>query len=252
MKLISKIINFLQRYNKEQKPMSFDDICLLLEQKKDPIIFDVGANAGQSIIRFKKLFPNSTIHSFEPLEKECNSLLLKYKNDNSITINNFALGDKAERKDFYISALGTNSSFEKTKLKTIQNLLKTRKELFGISDDKYIKKIKKTEIQTLDFYCERNNINKIDILKIDTPGYEDKVIAGATKLLSTETAINILQTDIMFDKVFEKSMSFFDIEKHLIKNNFRLIALKTSRYKNVFEGYKFSASLLYQNKKFIE
>ena len=65
--------------------------------------------------------------------------------------------------------------------------MKTRKELFGISDDKYIKKIKKTEIQTLDFYCERNNINKIDILKIDTPGYEDKVIAGATKLLSTET-----------------------------------------------------------------
>ena len=48
----------------------------------------------------------------------------------------------------------------------------------------------------------------------------------------------------MFDKVFEKSMSFFDIEKHLIKNNFRLIALRTSRYKNVFEGYKFGADTL--------
>ena len=56
MKLIRKIINFLRRYNKKQKQMSFDDICLLLVKKKNPIIFDVGANAGQSIIRLKNYF----------------------------------------------------------------------------------------------------------------------------------------------------------------------------------------------------
>jgi len=37
--------------------------------KKRPIIFDVGANIGQSIISFKKNFPNSIIHSFEPCKK---------------------------------------------------------------------------------------------------------------------------------------------------------------------------------------
>ena len=30
------------------------------------IIFDIGANEGQSIERFKSLFPDSIIHSFEP------------------------------------------------------------------------------------------------------------------------------------------------------------------------------------------
>jgi len=37
---------------------------------KNPIIFDVGANEGQSIKRFKSIFPKSIIHSFEPI-KEC-------------------------------------------------------------------------------------------------------------------------------------------------------------------------------------
>ena len=31
-----------------------------------PIIFDVGAHHGESIIEFKTLFPLSIIHSFEP------------------------------------------------------------------------------------------------------------------------------------------------------------------------------------------
>ena len=64
--------------------------------------------------------------------------------------------------------------------------------------------------------------------------------------------INIIETDIIFDKVFERSISFFDIEQHLIKNNFKMIALKSTRFKNVFDGYKFTACALYQNKRFIE
>ena len=35
-------------------------------KKNDPIIFDIGAHEGESIDRFKNLFENPTIHSFEP------------------------------------------------------------------------------------------------------------------------------------------------------------------------------------------
>lgn len=48
---------------------SFDTIYKK-EINESSIIFDVGANRGQSIERFRKNFPNCIIHCFEPLEKE--------------------------------------------------------------------------------------------------------------------------------------------------------------------------------------
>ena len=99
---------------------------------------------------------------------------------------------------------------------------------------------------------KKNNIDTIDILKIDTPGYEDKVVEGCTNLISLERGINLIEADIIFDKVFERSISFFDIEQHIVKNKFKMIAVKTTRFRNIFDGYKFSASALYQNKRFIE
>ena len=34
--------------------------------KSEPFVFDVEANKGQSITRYKRLFQNPIIHSFEP------------------------------------------------------------------------------------------------------------------------------------------------------------------------------------------
>ena len=48
------------------KSVTFDDINKIQIEKTNPIIFDVGANEGQSIERFQNLFPESFIHSFEP------------------------------------------------------------------------------------------------------------------------------------------------------------------------------------------
>ena len=34
-----------------------------------PVILDVGANTGQSVKRYRKTFPSSVIHSFEPSQR---------------------------------------------------------------------------------------------------------------------------------------------------------------------------------------
>ena len=34
---------------------------------ENPIILDIGANVGQTIIKYQKLFPKAEIHSFEPI-----------------------------------------------------------------------------------------------------------------------------------------------------------------------------------------
>ena len=45
------------------------------------------------------------------------------------------------------------------------------------------------ETSTIDNICIRNNINKIDVLKIDTEGSELNVLRGATKMLKNTKII---------------------------------------------------------------
>ena len=69
-KIIKKILeNFGFEIKKlDRKKLNFDDIYKKFFDD-NLIIFDVGANKGQSIERFKKIFPKSTIHAFEPINK---------------------------------------------------------------------------------------------------------------------------------------------------------------------------------------
>ncbi|MBD2692160.1 hypothetical protein [Anabaena catenula] len=53
---------------------AFQDQKKLLEQQNVQFIFDCGANIGQTTAKYRKLFPNATIYSFEPTHKTFNIL----------------------------------------------------------------------------------------------------------------------------------------------------------------------------------
>ena len=58
---------------REVKILSLDEIYSK-KIKSSPLIFDVGANNGQSIKRFQKLFDQPVIHAFEPNIREFKKL----------------------------------------------------------------------------------------------------------------------------------------------------------------------------------
>ena len=213
--------------------------------KSNPTIFDIGANQGQSIERFKKIFDNPIIHAFEPIDFEFNKFEKKYSKEKNIILNNCAVGDKNCYRDFNITVKTGNSSFNKITPNT--QWLKTRSSQFNISPENYTKNTKSTKIITLDSYCLENQIENIDILKIDTQGYEDKVLEGAQEIMKKEI-IYTIESEIMFDDVYEKYFTFTDLEKYLIPNNFRLAGINTTN-NNLFSGIVFFADVLYFNKK---
>ena len=51
---------------KEPAGLELDHDLPLIVTAKRPVIFDVGANVGQSIDLFSRLFPRSSIYAFEP------------------------------------------------------------------------------------------------------------------------------------------------------------------------------------------
>ena len=238
----------ISKTSKNYKKLSFDDIYQIKIKTQKPIIFDVGANKGQSITRFKKIFPDCLIHAFEPIEKEFKNLQEMYSKDDSVILNNFAIGEKEEERDFYITVNTGNSSFNKLNLNT--EWIKIRSKEYNTTSEGYTKETKRTKIKTLDSYCKEKNIKKIDLLKIDTQGYEDKVLSGANEVLKNNI-ICAIEIELMFDNVYEKHLSFSDIEKYLIPNNFVFSALEPNGgFRNLFEGHMFAIDAIYFNKKF--
>ena len=250
-KLIKKLFSTLgfkvTRINKEISNIDFDE---LLAQKinKNPIIFDVGGNQGQSIERFKKIFPTPTIHSFEPIKSEFDIMYKKFGNDENIFLNNFALGDKIEEKEIHVAAQTGSSSFNKITKNT--KWLKVRSKQSKITEEEYILQKQKVMINTIDNYCKDKKINRIDLLKIDTQGYEDKVLEGSSDSLK-DNNIRVIITEIMFDNVYDKYFSFSDIEKYIIPHNFRMVGIDLAN-NNLFSGLVFFSDVYYFNKKFYD
>jgi len=179
------------------------------------IIFDVGAHIGESVEEFKNYFINANIHCFEPAKESFNKL--KNINYSNIVFNNFALGDKNSEKIFYYYDVSSNSSFLP---------IKTDSKVFKNKVHSKLNKIKKVstytvKVKTLDEYISQNNIQTIDILKVDVQGYTREVLEGAKKALEFNK-ISVLILEIIFDEIYGRRDSMYEIEKHLIPYGYKL------------------------------
>ena len=183
---------------------------------KKIICFDVGANEGQTILEISKNFPGSIIHSFEP-QKSCETKLEYFKNKikkSKIYINLVACGEKNINKIFYVNSSSNLSSFLKINTKS-KFLLKMKQ----LSKKKYLESINnpiKVRQITLSDYIKNKKIKTIDLLKIDTQGYELNVLKGIKK--QDLFKIKIILLELNFWDYYEQMTSFYEIEKILGKN----------------------------------
>ena len=170
----------------------------------------------------------------------------KFRNNKNIYLNNFALGDKTEEKEFNVTAKTDNSSFNKINLGT--DWLKKRSKEHNTSEESYVTSVQKVNVIKLDDYCKDNNVSVIDLVKIDTQGYEDKVLEGSLNSI-TQNKIKAIITEITFDNIYDKYFSFSDIEKYLIPYNFRMVGIQLVN-NNLFSGLTFASDVYYFNKNF--
>ena len=243
-----KLINL-----KIRKQYNIDNTILtllykILSNQKKFCFFDVGANVGNFTKKVEliinKMNDNlsdsdkiiSNFYLFEP-NLDLNSELEKIKNMN-IKIYNFGLGNSEETKNFFRHENHLKSSFLKANPENFDNLTN-------------IKSVE-TKIDTLDNFCKSNKIQHINFLKIDTQGYNAKVLEGAKDLIS-HNKIDLIYSEINLGKKYENQESFYDIEKFLHKN-FELYGLDIGNYYIQIYSRKFMPKLgleaFYLNKNF--
>ncbi|MCK9582001.1 MAG: FkbM family methyltransferase [Methanoregula sp.] len=124
--------------------------------------FDVGANVGEWTNFVLELRPSAKIYSFEPSDDSFNKISQNVKSEN-VRLVKMALGDKNEMVEFNI--YGDYST-----LNSVSNRVG-----IGLT----VLKKQKVEMEKLDDFCLKNNIDRIDFLKIDVEGGELKVLEGS-------------------------------------------------------------------------
>lgn len=205
--------------------------------KRIDLYVDVGAHRGEMINTISNNFTVKKIFAFEP-NPECSNTLKKIKNNN-LKIFEFALGNKKSNEDLNIGYISSMSSINDINNKSIYSKLK--KILIGLFYFKssiYKKKIR-IKVKTLSEILIKNKLKKIDLLKIDTEGYELNVLNGLEKFIK-KTKIILLECH--YDDSLIKNYNIRSLNSFFTNNRFKLI----SKNKMILrKGYE----LIYKNQR---
>lgn len=178
---INQAVNGAIKYNPKLVPFIPNGRVLPLDLKRAGIlpenIFDVGANIGQTANYFIEHFPASNIYCFEPVESTYEQLTQNIKNS-KIRIVNEGLGAAIQNL-----TINKNNSSGSSSLK---------------EDDGRFFDTEVVKLNTGLNFCTENQIEKIDLLKMDVEGYEVDVLQGFGSFLKTN--VRMIYSEIGFDK----------------------------------------------------
>ena len=188
--------------------------AFLLETNDIDVVLDIGANTGQFGYELRKyLGYKGKIISFEPLQEAYRSLQNKTKSDRHWEIFNFALGNIEEKRQINVSKNLVSSSF----LDMLSTHVKAAPA--SIYTGEQIIHIKILDSLFFDLCDEHNNI----YMKIDTQGFDSRVIKGAKKSLPY---IKFVQVEMSLVPLYKNEILFDKMLDLMMENGFQMIALE--------------------------
>lgn len=174
-----------------------------------PCLFDVGANVGTWTKNALHVFEEHPveIYAFEPSLYPFEQLKTSFQHQQNV--HPFALGLSDEE--------GASFLFSNEPASGIASLYRRRLDHFGPSSSLDIKE--QVRICTLDDFCKKQGIDRIDLLKLDVEGHELNVLNGAKTLLK-EKAIHHIQFE--FGGCNIDSRTYFQDFYYFLNDHYRI------------------------------
>lgn len=187
-------------------------LILQISKKAKNIIFAGAFFGDQAIITAKKNF-NANIHAFEPHKDQFKCLKLNKKKNklSNIFVNRNVLSSKSKKS-----------------FKLVYPDMFSKNLDDGCLAMKETHELKKSSIQsiTIDDYCSKNKIKKIDLLHMDVEGSELKILLGSKNKIKNNLISNIIFELNSNYFNWDKGLKNISIIKYLIKNKYSVYAIR--------------------------
>ncbi len=173
-----------------------------------PVCFDVGANVGQTIRKLQKTLPGCIVHSFEPASAPFAEMQTKFGATPDVHLVNAGLGRAIETRALLEQSDSRLSSY-------LEPGDDHWSEVSGKSE---------TKILTLDGYCHDNEIDRVDLLKIDTQGFELEVLGGATEMLK-RGGIHLIYLELNCGDMYRTAPPLDEVLRFLREGGYSMVSL---------------------------
>lgn len=162
------------------------------------VVFDVGANIGQSARSFVQSWPEARIHCFEPVPSSFAKLTETARNLPQVTLHNLGFGRHS-------------GTAEMTNLpQSVQN------RIVAPGDSQPTQTV---QILRGDAFCDDHGIRRISYLKIDTEGHDLEVLKGFGRMLKR---VDFVQVEAGMNPYNKTHVPFEALTSFLTKRGFLL------------------------------
>jgi FkbM family methyltransferase len=153
-----------------------------------PVIIDVGANMGQFAARLSRQFSAGQIHCFEPVHGNAVGLqrTKRWLRLDNVTISEEALCDRIGVEAIHIPVF--NGTYRDGALAVLETSKK--------SYNNVTYHVETVRTNTIDAVATALGIDRLDLIKIDTEGAEDRVVKGGLNTIDKFLPILYLETPL--------------------------------------------------------
>ena len=170
-------------------------------------IFDVGANVGQTSADFIHTFPKARIFAFEHIQETYQKLVNNMQRYPQVTCVNNALGEKEGTATVHLQPDSQCNSLNKPNNQPSE---------LGTTEQ--------VDITTILDFCRAKEIERIDLMKVDTGGYDAKVILGAGQMLRAGK-IRFIFSEIGLDPNDQLHSNFIELANLLVRFKYAPVAI---------------------------
>jgi FkbM family methyltransferase len=182
----------------------------LMEANRIGAVIDIGANTGQYAHQLRQLGYRGWIYSYEPLPDAFAQLSARARSDSKWRVFDLAVGEAPGSVTLNVAANSESSSI----LTVAQRHLDAESAAQAVSSVT-------VRTTTLDVILP-DLPSQPTMLKIDTQGYEDRVLAGGIGLLPR---VQLLEIELSLCEVYSGQILFRDMDARIVAAGFHLVSL---------------------------
>lgn len=182
---------------------------------KNAVVFDIGANVGTMTLPYAKSVPKGIVYAFEPTHYALSKLK-----------KNIKLNPVLEKRVKVVNMFASRKTELKPKIKAFSSWKVDLNKNGNVHPIHWgsAKSTSGVKSITLDEFCRKNKIKRVDFIKSDTDGHEPEVLEGARKIIEQFKPVVIFEAGEYPLK--DKGLTFKYYLDYFKKLNYSLIDLQ--------------------------